>query len=291
VSIRLLTACACGAIATAALAAVSAPAATVDSAQPRFNPPKGYYLALGDSVAYGFQSSKLAAGLPPSAFNTGYVDVLAARLRAIRPGIAVTNYGCPGESTTSFVEGPCLSNVIGFPLHDPFAGTQLDAATAFMRAHPGQVSPVTLTLWGNDVRQLVESCAADIGCISAGAPAAIARLAGNLRLILRELHAAAPNAEIIVTGAWDSFVGSFAEADPLFQALNAAVAGVAANGRARFADTFPIFNPQGDPAAETEAICTLTLLCSEGDSHPSDAGYEAIADIVFDASGYDRLGG
>ena len=59
--------------------------------------------------------------------------------------------------------------------------------------------------------------------------------------------------------------------------------------RARFADPFPVFNPQGDQAAETTAICALTLLCSQGDGHPSDAGYRALARIVWAASGYASL--
>jgi hypothetical protein len=67
------------------------------------------------------------------------------------------------------------------------------------------------------------------------------------------------------------------------------MASAAADQRARYADVFPIFNPQGDPADETAAICTLTLLCTEGDGHPSDAGYRALADAVFDVSGYARL--
>jgi WD40-like Beta Propeller Repeat len=41
---------------------------------PKFNPPRSYYLALGDSYANGLQPAKWSAGLPPSAFNTGYVD-------------------------------------------------------------------------------------------------------------------------------------------------------------------------------------------------------------------------
>ena len=41
--------------------------------------------------------------------------------------------------------------------------------------------------------------------------------------------------------------------------------------------------------AETSAICAFTLRCSDGDGHPSDAGYRAIAGLVFDASGYVRL--
>ncbi len=47
-------------------------------------PPKRYYLALGDSLAYGFQPDKALAGLPPQAFNTGYVDLFAARLTGVQ---------------------------------------------------------------------------------------------------------------------------------------------------------------------------------------------------------------
>lgn len=72
--------------------------------------PKQYYLALGDSITYGYQAYKHAAGLPPSAFSTGYVDILAEHLREIQPAITVVNYGCPGESTRSFLKGPCLLN-------------------------------------------------------------------------------------------------------------------------------------------------------------------------------------
>jgi len=75
---------------------------------PVFNPPKRYYLALGDSIAYGFQSFKFAANLPPAAYNTGYVDVFGARLRQIWPGITTVNFGCPGESTETFVGGHCI---------------------------------------------------------------------------------------------------------------------------------------------------------------------------------------
>jgi hypothetical protein len=67
--------------------------------------PKSYYLALGDSIAYGMQPNKYDQGLPPSGYRTGYVDVFAKRLRQISPKIRVINYSCPGESTVSFVRG------------------------------------------------------------------------------------------------------------------------------------------------------------------------------------------
>jgi hypothetical protein len=55
------------------------------SQRPVYQTPQSYYLALGDSVAYGFQPPKASAGLPPSVFDTGYVDLFAARLRALAP--------------------------------------------------------------------------------------------------------------------------------------------------------------------------------------------------------------
>ena len=264
-------------------------AGPTSAATAKFNPPKSYYLALGDSVTYGYQASKIVPGFAADDFDTGYVDVFATELRSIQPAIQAVNYGCPGESSTTFIHGGCMVALTGFPLHDPFSGPQLDAALAFLRAHRGEVSPITITLWGNDVRELLRACGPDLSCVLSGAPAMIDRLAFNIDLILGRLRAAAPNAEIVVTGAWDSFVGDFAIADPLFMAMNAAMADVAVRNGARFADVFPIFNPQGDEAAEIAAICTLLLICTDGDSHPSDAGYLVLGEAVFDASGYVRL--
>jgi lysophospholipase L1-like esterase len=260
------------------------------SPSPQFNPPKAYYLALGDSIAYGYQASKLNAGLPPSAFNTGYVDVFAAQLREIKPGATTINYSCPGESTESFVNGGCIWTGAGLQLHDPYFGTQLQAALAFLQAHRGQVSPITLTLAGNDLPKLLGLCTVnaqtDLACSQHRAPAFIAELAQRISAILDQLRSAAPNAEIILTGAYDPYLHLLAFADPLYEALNASLGQAAAANRVRFADPFPIFNPQGDPATEVRALCALTLLCGESDSHPSDAGYRALAGLVFDASGY-----
>ncbi|HEY7333675.1 MAG TPA: SGNH/GDSL hydrolase family protein, partial [Bryobacteraceae bacterium] len=262
---------------------------------PVFDPPIRFYLALGDSIAYGFQEFKFEANLPPPAYNTGYVDVFAARLRQIRPELAVVNYSCPGESTDSFVNGGCIWTETGHPLHDAYLGTQLQAALAFLRHHPGQVSPITLTLFGNDMPLLLNPCTAvngqiDLNCVQAAAPGFIAGLTERISNILRQLRSAAPNAEIIVMGGWDEFLDALAFADPLYQGFNAALADAAADNRARFANPFPIFNPQGNAAKEVQTICTLTLLCIQNDVHPSDAGYRALADLVFDVSDYARLG-
>ena len=246
--------------------------------------PQGYYLALGDSIAYGFQPTKASKGTPPSAFDTGYVDVFAARLRALAPKIRVVNYGCPGESTRTFIAGGCSGRHDVKGLHDPYKGAQLKAALAFLRAHPGQVSPITLTLWGNDFLEIADACKGKLACVQTRAPRTIA---SGLTTILRQLRAAAPNATIIVTGTWNPF-GDFKQTDPLFRSLNTTIARVAATEKAGFADTFPTFNPQGNLAREKAQICALTFSCSKfkGDPHPTDAGYRAMAAAVWAASGY-----
>jgi lysophospholipase L1-like esterase len=251
--------------------------------------PRAYYLALGDSIAYGFQPTKASAGLPPSRFNTGYVDVLGARLRVLAPKIRVVNYGCPGESTKTFVDGGCSGRRDVRRLHDDFKGAQLDAALAFLRAHGGQVSPITLTLWGNDVfEEFSPACKGDLGCIRSHSSAGLAQFTSRLASIVRRLRAAAPNAEIILTGAWNFDVEHLAETDPLFRSVDAAIARAAAVGQARVARMYPVFNPAGNPARKKARLCALTFICSKGDPHPTDAGYRAMAAAFLAASGYPR---
>src|SRR4051794_39997166 len=79
--------------------------------------PRSHYLALGDSFAWGFQPTK--ADAHPSAV-TGYVGLFAAKLRKLSPNIQVVNYGCPGESTVTFVRGGCDWLKHGGKLHDAF---------------------------------------------------------------------------------------------------------------------------------------------------------------------------
>ena len=103
-----------------------------------YQPPLSYYLALGDSITYGFQPDKAEAGVGPSGFDSGYVDVFAARLRKLSPKIQVVNYGCPGETSVTFTQGGCPGLADGIKLHDPFRGSQLEAALSFLERTPGR---------------------------------------------------------------------------------------------------------------------------------------------------------
>jgi lysophospholipase L1-like esterase len=253
----------------------SSPASAAGSGQPAG---ERFYLSLGDSLAFGFQRFKV--GQPAAAFDTGYADLLADQLQHGQQRPTLVNYGCPGESTSTFATGTCPWAGAGLPLHDAFTGTQQAAAIRFLREHRGKVDLVTLSLWGNDASAFVASCNGSVQCIIDGAPAAIAGIAANLSGSLQQLHRAAPDARVVVLGAYDVNVGAFPLTHPIIRQLNVAMAAAASEHGARFADPMPIFNPEGDTGA---ALCTLTLLCRDGDTHPSDAGYQALATLLGDA--------
>jgi lysophospholipase L1-like esterase len=254
---------------TVAAAAAAAPGPAVAHPSPR------YHLALGDSLPYGFTTAGALAGLPPSAF-TGFTDLVS---RAA--GLRTVNFSCPGETTGTFITGPCGWRAAGFRLHDDYAGSQLAAAEAFLAGQPRDARTlITLTLWGNDIRLFLESCP-DVACVLDRAPAEIAALAGRLGQALSRLRQAAPRARIVLVGAFTVQLTDLAAADRLIGALNAAMAAVGAAAGARFADPSPVFNPPGDATVRRRVLCRLTLICAENDSHPSTAGHRVLAALVL----------
>jgi len=261
-----------------AVLALAGTATSGTSPRPVYQPPQSYYLALGDSMAYGVQPDKAKPGARPSDFDTGYVDIFAAGLRKLSSTLQVVNYGCPGESTITFARGRCPTLAEGWKLHNPFRGSQLEAALSFLRAHPGQVSPITLTLWGNDLAPLSQK--------GKRAPIAIASFATRFGSILQRLRTAAPTAEIIVSGAWNPEADRLQQTEPLYRSLDAAIARAAAASRARVANVFAAFNRPANLVAQKARLCAITFFCSQGDPHPTDAGYRAMADAFMTASGY-----
>jgi len=137
-----------------------------------------------------------------------------------------------------------------------------------------------VTLSGNDV--------APLSAQGTHAQRAISSSAARFSSILRRLRAAAPTAEIIVTGAWNIEADRMAQVEPLYRSLDAAIRRSAAASRARAADMFTALNGPGSVRARKARLCSLTFVCSQGDPHPTDAGYRAVADAFFAASGYPR---
>lgn len=66
-------------------------------------------------------------------------------------------------------------------------------------------------------------------------------------------------------GVWNNDITHTRQSDPLYRAFDLTIGRVAASAGARFADPFPLFNPQGSLAREKARICAYTFICSRGD--------------------------
>ncbi len=248
------------------------------------NPAHPIYLALGDSLAFGYSEAKFheleAEGEPVSAYETGYVNDFARGLNLFEPGVQIVNDGCPGETTESFIVGPCAYG-LAYPLHHPYSGSQLSDALSVIAAHPGAVNPITLDIGANDALGVIEgTCDKEIVCIEEHVPALFEHIAGNLGYILTQLHTAAPHAKIIVLGLYNPFGEKLAGADALTAKLNELESSVAVSVGARFADPLPVFNPPG--ALEQPTLCAFTNMCTPyEDIHPTDLGYAVLGGLIF----------
>jgi lysophospholipase L1-like esterase len=244
-----------------------------------------YYLALGDSLAAGFQ--------PNGVTGKGYVDDLWRSIRQQIPGLRLRNVACPGETSGSLIAGKRS------PCHYA-AGSQLDAAVSFLQAHPGQVAFITINIGSND---LVNRCLDDNGLFHRACAVEMRpRLQARLTHILDALGTAAgPGVPIVGMRYYDPFLGfwglvpggrALARASlRTFTAMNVGLASAyedAGAGVANVAATFRIHDfkdtlvvpGRGRLPVNVALTCTWTWFCSPkfaGDPHAHNTGYRKIA--------------
>jgi lysophospholipase L1-like esterase len=274
--------------------------APIRTATPASRPGR-YLLSLGDSIAFGYQSRQVATELASGTYSPDHFPGYVAPLEADISGVVghpqtVVNYACPGETTASMITGPCAFAVgvhgLGYrrALHDDYSGAQLAAAVAFLRAHRGEVSPITLSIGANDLNNLFNACQQDVACVQAKLPATLTTLAAHLAVTLGALRVAAPQAQVIVLTPYNPAYVIAPSSDQLLIVSNQVIGAVALAARARVADGFRAIN-LALPGQELASVCTFTLMCTQSDIHPSDAGYLRLAGALWTASGYARLTG
>jgi len=240
----------------------------------------GWYLALGDSLAAGYQPG---AG---DDRDGGYVGDVLATVQESAPKTKLVNLACSGATTVSMVEGDRCAYE---------EGTQLAQAVEFLHAHARNTRLVTLDVGANDITSCARP-AIDPVC----AAAALQRINTNLGRILTELRAAAgPDVEIVVLNYYNPFLAAWltgasgqalATASSGLQAqLNGIIAGRAASVGAEVADVSTAFESTnwtptasafGSLPTNVVRICTWTWMCTRGDIHANDAGYAVLAAAV-----------
>lgn len=240
--------------------------------------PPGTYLALGDSVPFGY-IARYPGGYEDEDVFRGYPELIGQD-RAL----TVVNAACPGETAASLIDGGAPSNgctnVRGqgqgfralYPLHVDYDGSQLDHAVRVLRT-TDDVELVTLQVGVNDT----------FLCRDAGAcgdAAGLAALAERVRVDVDTILAALRDTGyagriVVVTYSSPDY------ADPLAsygtEVLNAGIAAAAEAHGADVASGYDAFRP----LAEAEGGSSVAAGLLHRDAvHPTDEGHRVLADEV-----------
>ena len=244
----------------------------------------GLYVALGDSLAAGYQPG--GAELR----DTAYPALTATRLSAAGDELTLQNLGCSGETTTSLVKGGKC---------DFAAGSQLEQAEKLLKGSD-DVALVTIDIGGNDLLRCVRGGAQiDTSCVKAG----VGTVEKNLPAILDRLRAAAgPDVPVLVVGYYNPWLAAKALDQPVkgvdaaakaYTALSDAIEAAAKASDTTFVSLDDAFSTNdtspttinGRTVPENAAkICTLTNICTAADIHLTDEGAATVARVLAKAA-------
>jgi hypothetical protein len=247
------------------------------------------YLALGDSVPFGYNPLLALPGTNPNPdVFVGYPE-LASQL--FRPRKKLFNASCPGETSTSLIRGTpppdnsCAAyrQFVG-QLHVVYTGTQLQYATGYLQANP-RTGLVTMTIGANDLFLLVGSCAGSPTCVIAGLPKLLATLSTNLTTIYSALLGAGFRGELVAVTYYATDYRDAASVAVLSQ-VDATLAAVTRTFGGRVADGLEAFRAAAEPFGGD--ACAAGLLIRLPDRtcniHPSPEGAALLADAVVHAT-------
>lgn len=270
----LLLTCAC----LSATAACDGSAGAASGTDPHAS---ATYLALGDSVPFGYRAGAGADYETASDF-VGYPELVGRKLH-----LDVVNATCPGETTTSFTDVTAQSNGCentlrttagyrtAYPLHvryDSARQSQLDFALSTLK-RTKDVSLVTLQLGANDAflcqQTTADRCASEIVTVAES-------VQSNLIRILSALRDRGGYHGRIVVVTYYAMNYATAEAAGI-QVLNSAMAAAATVNHAEVASGFDAFAPAAK-ASGGDAVAAG--LVRPGDVHPTAEGQQLLAEAV-----------
>lgn len=260
------------------------------SANPYYQLPT--YLALGDSVAFGYAPSPPTppANYLNAANFVGYPNYISEALH-----LPVHNVSCPGETTASFINSSAMNNGCTnspagpggyrtvFPLHNSYVGSQLQHTIWFLKSHPN-TKLITIDIGANDAFVCQETTA-DKCTSSTEFTGLLGQIGSNLSTIYAAIrHQADYEGPIVAVSYY-----SLNYADPVgtaeIVAINNTISTVTATYGGITADGFGAF--QAASASSGGNACAAGLLIPLGGGvcniHPTQYGHQLLAMAVVDA--------
>ena len=273
------------ALATALLAGPALHGALADSNRPQ------EYLALGDSVAFGFNPLVPLAGRANPDNFIGYPTPLAASLKE-----TLTNASCSGETSSHFIDITGSDNGCGdyranFPLHVAYSTatqTQLEFADAFLQSHL-QTLVVSIDIGANDLFVLERMCGgpANVSCIVSHLPGMLATLSANLDTIYGHIRNLDGYHHKLVALTYYSLNYSDATGTKVISEVNQAVAARTQAWGGIVADGFGAFEAATASSGGDSCKAGLLIVVSSSplscDIHPSPAGRDLLAQAIVNA--------
>jgi lysophospholipase L1-like esterase len=250
------------------------------------------YLALGDSVSFGYDPRLVQPGVDPNVF-VGFPQVAAWRSRPIR---TLVNASCPGETSTGFITAAPADDfachiyyrkAIG-DLHVSYQGSQLQFATSYVAAHP-RTKVISLMLGANDLLKLKAACtqANPTGvneCIASGLPTLVAQLQINITTIYQSLRDAGFTGRLVAVTYYSDnynnigFTNALRAINDVLTRVTESFDGTVADGFTAFAKAAAVHG--GDTCATGLLIRLTPDTC---DVHTSPAGDRLLASTFLAA--------
>jgi hypothetical protein len=261
------------------------------------------YLALGDSVPFGMDISKMvpfAANYPtsPSVF-VGYPEAIADDLHLAKSKKEV-NAACPGETSASFLDNtqpdygcssphiepgimiPPFRSLVGLKVYYPHSQMQFALGELATNKH---INLVTLSIGANDVllhMDKVLACGDNTECVVGVLTPIMQDFAAHLGLILGGIRSEY-NGTLIVS----NYYSPAPLFDPIAAIINNVITQVAAGVSAapgfapiQVADTFTAFKAYGNDACAAGLLIPLPFGPNPCDIHPSKKGRDVIAGVI-----------
>lgn len=263
--------------------------------------PGSVYLAAGDSLAYGFLTDIATADPQCKAADApGYVCVFYRYLKTLRPDVQLMNISIPGADSCVFLYGypgpdnQCVGGIIKTAVP-----SQVDEIVAQLKAHPGQTSPITISIGGDDLNALLPAALADPTSVASKLPGVFSKLQTNLDKALSTIRAADANVPIIITTQYNAVGGLGSPPLPAgfgdiaanaLNTLNGIIKSVAAKYNVTVADVAAAFaaNPGGAVALTLVPSSVATGGLAAINIHPNPTGYQVMGQTVISA--YNALG-
>jgi lysophospholipase L1-like esterase len=245
------------------------------------NRPTRYYVALGDSIAQGYENG---TGGP------GYTRTVAKKARMIS-----VNFACGGLTTTTILTGtgchlPAIDAGPAYP-----TTSQAAAAVAFIRAHRGEVGLISVQIGG----------AEGAGCSFAPDPATCISASGiraNITTLAQQLRAAAgPNVPLVGVTYFNPYLADWLDPtdragairtigitrsifNPTLTAAYAAAGGRIADVTAAAGTYLPLtvlknLKSYGKVPKAVANVCKYTNRCG-GDVHNTPKGNKVVAKTI-----------